>query len=346
MAGSSGHHTSDPHRFIESDSLCVEITVEEVPYASNVIAAEATQASAARSCVRLAGSERPFNSGHRRPNTTTCGTVATIRLKNQRPHGEYRETRGKELTRRPALAFVYILATVTEIPQPPALYTTLEKHLTSMRLSPFVAATKGNFKSAVQLYHWNLSLSGAAYETLHMFEVVLRNAIDRELCAWNGRQLNAVRQPHSSDWLVDPSRLLQRLVGLDDIERARERARRATRAKKRNMLHADVLAQITFGTWRFLLPDKDPGRQLLWRDALAFAFPNLDCTPQELTERVTGINELRNRVAHLEPLLNSTSVRNQFNNMRAVLKCIDARAEGWFVSNQRVTAALRTRPVT
>jgi hypothetical protein len=47
VAGSSGHHTSDPHRFIESDSLCVEITVEEVPYASNVIAAEATQASAA-----------------------------------------------------------------------------------------------------------------------------------------------------------------------------------------------------------------------------------------------------------------------------------------------------------
>jgi hypothetical protein len=34
--------------------------------------------------------------------------------------------------------------------------------------------------------------------------------------------------------------------------------------------HPDVLAQLSFGTWRFLLPSNDPGRELLWNQAINF----------------------------------------------------------------------------
>lgn len=59
---------------------------------------------------------------------------------------------------------------------------------------------------------------------------------------------------------------------------------------------------------------------------------------------VHGIYQLRNRVAHLEPLLRSGNVRAQLTNMRTVLGEIDPAVEHWFVSDQRVTAALRARP--
>lgn len=59
-----------------------------------------------------------------------------------------------------------------------------------------------------------------------------------------------------------------------------------------------------------------------------------------------GIYQLRNRVAHLEPLLRSGNVRAQLTNMRTVLGEIDPIVEHWFVSYQRVTAVLRARPST
>ncbi len=175
-----------------------------------------------------------------------------------------------------------------------------------------------------------------------MFEVVLRNAMDIQLRQWNVDQLSKSGEAHSREWLLDPSPLLKRLVGLKDLERARSRGRRAV--AHRRLQHADVLAQLSMGTWRFLLPDKDTGRQRLWEDALKFAFPRLERPASELTESVASINEMRNRVAHLEPLLRGSAARQQYYNMRDVLGEIDPHAAEWFVSNQRVTAVLKLRP--
>ena len=249
------------------------------------------------------------------------------------------------VTRRPALAFIDSLYIMYGLMQHPSAYLVMERHLSAARLAPYVLATNGSRRGALQLYHWNLHLSGAVYEALHMFEVVVRNAIDTRLRDWNATQVDATGRTHSREWLLDPSRLLQRIVGRDDIDRATTRARRAIRSKHRLPLHADVLTQLSFGTWRFLLPDKDPGRKLLWNDAICSAFPHLSEPAGTVTQSVATINILRNRVAHLEPLLNSGTVRIQFNRMRSVLSAVDPEAEHWFVSRQRVTAALKSRPV-
>lgn len=226
------------------------------------------------------------------------------------------------------------------------LYDGLAKHLTAPRLAPYVSAMHGDARKAIQLYQWNVALSGAVYEALHVFEVALRNAIDVEVSLWNATQLNPVtKQFRSPDWLLDPANLLVRICGEDDLLEARRRADKALRPKQRATLHADVLAQMSFGTWRFLLPDSDDGRQLLWREAVRHAFPNLSRPPEELTADVAGIYDLRNRVAHLETVLNSTNVRNQFNAMRRVLAEISGEVETWFVSNQRVTSVLKARPL-
>lgn len=60
---------------------------------------------------------------------------------------------------------------------------------------------------------------------------------------------------------------------------------------------------------------------------------------------VDSVYRLRNRVAHLEPLLRQGAVRTEYIAMRNVLAAIDPNAEEWFTSRQRITSVLRARPV-
>ncbi|RAN71124.1 hypothetical protein B5P43_34320 [Bacillus sp. SRB_336] len=53
----------------------------------------------------------------------------------------------------------------------------LLRRLSPPRLAPYLD-TAGSLQGAVRLYRWNVELSGAVYEALHIFEVVLRNAMD------------------------------------------------------------------------------------------------------------------------------------------------------------------------
>jgi hypothetical protein len=217
--------------------------------------------------------------------------------------------------------------------------------LSEPRLGPYLAAAGDNQKDALRLYGWNIDLSGAVYEALHVFEVVMRNAMDQQLCTWNATQTDGTTGlPHASDWLMDPSHLLKRLLR-DDLAKATKRAAVALRGNGRTPGHPDILTQLTFGTWRFLLPDRDPGRRLLWDQALRHGFPHLTEQPRALVAKVHGVYRLRNRVAHLEPLLAQGLVRSEYNAMRRVLAAIDPTIDQWFTSRQRITAVLRARPI-
>jgi hypothetical protein len=97
--------------------------------------------------------------------------------------------------------------------------------------------------------------------------------MDQHLCSWNATQVDsATGLPHANDWLMDPFRLLKRLLR-DDLDKATRRAAAALRTNGRVPGHPDVLTQLTLGTWRFLLPDRDPGRRLLWEQALRAQSP-------------------------------------------------------------------------
>lgn len=59
--------------------------------------------------------------------------------------------------------------------------TVLLRWLSPPRLEPYLDAA-GIMQDAVRLYRWNVELFGAVYEPLNIFEVVLRNALDDQLC--------------------------------------------------------------------------------------------------------------------------------------------------------------------
>jgi hypothetical protein len=222
--------------------------------------------------------------------------------------------------------------------------------LSPPRLAPYLRASDGNVRAALTLYQWNVEMSSAVYQMLHLLEVFLRNAMDAELRTWNATQISPrTGGPHGPDWLLDPSRLVERIVRRTEIDKATRRATLAVRDSStgpRAVTHDDVLAQMMFSTWRFLLPSKDPGRQLLWREAIAHAFPHLERPVSALVQDVDGLYRLRNRIAHLEPLLpGGAVVKGHLRAARRVLEAVEPTVEQWLVSHQTVSTVIAEMPV-
>lgn len=133
--------------------------------------------------------------------------------------------------------------------------------LTSDRLTSYLAACGGEVVRAIDLYDWNTEVGGAFHEDIGRFEVVFRNALDE-----------ALRQ-HGLDhgWRTVWYRRRQLFVGrhgqraIEDIAAAR---RRASRGGPRE-IHGKVIAELSFGFWRFLCTR--PYLTSLWVPALAAA---------------------------------------------------------------------------
>ncbi len=74
-------------------------------------------------------------------------------------------------------------------------------------------------------------------------------------------------------------------------------------------------------------------------------FPHLpaDKNGGDVTRAVDLVYQLRNRVAHLEPLLEVRKVRSQIDAAYDVAGWIDPEMRSWLTSAQRVTAMFKAR---
>lgn len=238
----------------------------------------------------------------------------------------------------------------------PPLFVAAIKAISDDRFGPYLRAAGGDDVKGLQLYHWNMRVSAALYETLHIVEIALRNTIDEQLSAWNQTQTNsATGQLRSADWLLDPAPLLERIVRRDKIAEATERAvrhiqrRRIANQPRPAPAHCDVLAQMMFGTWRFVLKAPtgrrpDAGSVLLWRDVLPKSFPVMSRPPLDLVDDVVRIYEARNRIAHLEPMLNSQQVGEIRDAVGRILADIGVLLPAWFNSQETISGILAKHP--
>lgn len=119
--------------------------------------------------------------------------------------------------------------------------------------------TGGDLARAHELFEWNVHAAGAAMEAIHVFELILRNAIDRELRIWNDAMAG------TPDWALRPHPYLLRALNQTELANAVTRARRIAAEHGRPLCHDDVLAQMSLGTWRYILPSKaNKSKQKLW----------------------------------------------------------------------------------
>ena len=236
-------------------------------------------------------------------------------------------------------------------------------HLSAARATSYLAVTRTPAE-AVALYRWNSHMSAALHESLGLAEVALRNAIDHQLRAWNQVQPPAFDTAYTNDWVENPSRPLwailnpaQRHGGRRSTYQAafhralQSRDRRATGHPRFGapITHDDVIAHITFGTWSHLIPRRDAqgrlkpaGQRLLWNQALKNAFP-AHPDPSVIKFWVDRLLHLRNRVAHLEPLIDA-DILGYHRTIARLLRAIDPALGDWYAGTSPVISTYQRRP--
>ncbi|WP_405140414.1 hypothetical protein [Nocardia sp. NBC_01388] len=231
--------------------------------------------------------------------------------------------------------------------------------MSNPRLASYLIEAGNDPEAALALYHWNLQLSAAFQEVLAVTEVVVRNAIDTELRIWNptrGRD-HLTGRAYPPEWTDLPAAPVAGIVA-GPLTQARNYAKAAHSGRRPGHLrhgapicHDDLLAQLSFGVWRKLLPPTAPGKvglQRLWGGALHAAFPHAPTTgsvaPEVLVhDRIERLHGLRNRVAHMEPLL-AVNVPARISDVFSLLGYISPPTRDWCAGLSRVTEINKARP--
>lgn len=164
------------------------------------------------------------------------------------------------------------------------------------RTDRYLLATKGNTRKAMTLYRYNLQLSQEIFTLVSCFEVTLRNAIDKRLTTDLG-----------SDWLRNAI-----LPGGIFSNRACEGSAKIIRKAYTQLLrsnsytHHKLLAEMEFGIWKYMFANP---QFIATGQTLLRIFSNKPrSTPQQqynhsfIFNELDGINILRNRIAHHEPV--------------------------------------------
>jgi len=232
------------------------------------------------------------------------------------------------------------------------------ENLGKPRIEPYLEAANGNEKHALALYRWGVEMTASVQETLGITEVFLRNSIDTQLQKWNSEQLGQ----RSTSWLLEaPARPLRSLTQGKRLEAKRRAQKSADRRPASHFRHGqaithdDVLAHTMFGMWKDILPNHAPGadpektenknRFTLWEGAVKDAFPFADDLSGEKTYwRVAHLHDLRNRVSHMDSLLN-VDILDVTKDTFTLAESINSALASWLTSTSTVSAVHKKRPI-
>lgn len=193
---------------------------------------------------------------------------------------------------------------------PPALLTAAVTSITTKRLSSyrkFFGATDD--AELFGLYCWNETVSSLLFRAIGLTEIAMRNQFHRAL----SKHYGGTGAPESRDW-YDFISLGN--VSADKIFKIRHKKSRAGKwlPVVPQPTPDDVVAKLTFGFWPYLLDvRKDKlGNLVDWGLILpdivvghrqtSSTYWSKQAEQDELFARMDLINELRNRIAHHEPV--------------------------------------------
>ncbi|WP_426960404.1 hypothetical protein [Muricoccus radiodurans] len=160
------------------------------------------------------------------------------------------------------------------------------------RLSKYLARTGGNADRALTLYVWNAEVGAALTVVLSQVEIGLRNAIHRALADAFGPDWHRVARFRNAHPRVQA-----------ELDKAEGRLRKGSPSLP------DIIAASDFNLWRELLRPAYGG--IFWSKRIPLAFPSITLTGHErqiltaLHARAELLQDLRNRIAHHEPIIGS-----------------------------------------
>jgi hypothetical protein len=174
--------------------------------------------------------------------------------------------------------------------------------------------------------------AAAVLELTGMVEVVARNSLDRELRVWAARR-------DAPSWF-DAVQLDQQ--GRLDLGKARARA---SRNGRRPEVHGRVIAELTFGFWRYLVETRYLTAH--WTPALHRSFPrgpaDLLTRQRQVRTHMQQLHFVRNRAAHHEPL-HQRDLHRDLQDALDLLGWIHPVAAEWAADVTSLRAVIDARP--
>lgn len=170
-------------------------------------------------------------------------------------------------------------------------YSHFENVMSPVRMGRYLSACGGDTRKAMTLYRKNLQLSQELFTMISCFEVALRNAIDQHYTSTLG-----------DHWLQNASasggRFCNRKCQFTQIS-----INDAISKLNHSYTHSKLIAELGFGFWRYMFAKHQYsacGKTLL---RILPAKPKGGLVNQNfILNRLADINDLRNRIAHHEPV--------------------------------------------
>lgn len=221
----------------------------------------------------------------------------------------------------------------------------LERSLSPSRLAPYLTQVAGDKQLALKFYLWNARLSKAFLYPLHVAEITIRNAMHGALSSIYGGPTWILYNQSTS---MPQSR---QFVLTSESQNAWDSAQRRLIARRRRQNNSspitpnDMVAALTFDFWSNLFRfdyDAEWSQPGLLRNV----FPNLpnNFGRPDVQRQVATVNDLRNRIAHHEPIYND---RNISGYNEKILELIGWRCKftkEWVRAHSTVVAVLRAPP--
>lgn len=207
----------------------------------------------------------------------------------------------------------------------------IQQLLSAPRLGPYLREANGDLHDSLALYQWGSRVAASAFELIGHFEVLLRNALDEQLCQhFNERE-------RGIPWFLMPMPTGKGDAIEDKITEARDRIRHENKQETRDQ----IIAGLEFGFWQGLLSSK---HDTLWRECLHLAFPYSAGSRREVAADIDAIRKFRNRIAHHDSMVN-VDVPFEVRRLERVSGWISPEAARWIESVGKAMEVYAEKPV-
>lgn len=181
-----------------------------------------------------------------------------------------------------------------------------DKIFSTERMRKYFEKYPNEESKAIEHYHLNIELSESFYPLLSIFEVALRNSLNRELIIFFG----------TSDWYLK----MVATTGLKNLSGEIKKAQRHIANRKKMVTGSKIVAELTLGFWVQLLNAEY--ERILWKP-IRRAFPYMEKKIRQrkhVSAPVNKIRNFRNRVFHHEPIAwNSEALKNIHEDILKVI---------------------------
>lgn len=180
------------------------------------------------------------------------------------------------------------------------------------------------------LYIWNSKLAAACFTSIHVMEVVLRNAIAEACEAKYGANWMYAHSFHNSLKQNSYDELYDLTDGFSVA-----------------ITTGKLIPELTFFFWQGLLAARHYNR--LWKGRLFNIFPsavrlhNEQESLKKLHDAVEHVRLFRNRIAHHEPIFNR-NISSDMNFVKTIVKARSHVVNSWLSEFDEVPAILKAKP--